>query len=163
MPSPQLATLTPWNPLVQIHRGEDGSPVVPSVRPKTMSDEDSFKRGSIRSRQQVHHWLTTGLCLAYVPGPHAGQAFPLYSVLSNRLVVAKMRPRQVVLAFLSSYKPHVSTGLPGPIKARRVDSRGWLSLQSVFGDTHTHEQTSPTASLVPASPYETAFAMPYAR
>eukprot|EP00903_Cladosiphon_okamuranus_P018116 g16671.t1 len=36
-------------------RGEDDSPVVPSVRPKTMSDEDSFKRGSVRSRQQVEH------------------------------------------------------------------------------------------------------------
>ncbi|CAM9856738.1 unnamed protein product, partial [Scytosiphon promiscuus] len=38
-------------------RGEDASPVVPSVRPKTMSDEDSFKRGTVCSRQQVEHHL----------------------------------------------------------------------------------------------------------
>ncbi|CAN0426393.1 unnamed protein product, partial [Hapterophycus canaliculatus] len=38
-------------------RGEDASPVVPSVRPKTMSDEDSFKRGTVRSRHEVEHHL----------------------------------------------------------------------------------------------------------
>ncbi|CBJ25858.1 conserved unknown protein [Ectocarpus siliculosus] len=36
-------------------RGEDSTPVLPSVRPKTMSDEDSFKRGTVRSRRQVEH------------------------------------------------------------------------------------------------------------
>ncbi|CAB1104012.1 unnamed protein product [Ectocarpus sp. CCAP 1310/34] len=36
-------------------RGEDSTPVLPSVRPKTMSDEDSFKRGTVRSRSQVEH------------------------------------------------------------------------------------------------------------
>ncbi|CAM9529991.1 unnamed protein product, partial [Ectocarpus sp. 12 AP-2014] len=36
-------------------RGEDSTPVSPSVRPKTMSDEDSFKRGTVRSRRQVEH------------------------------------------------------------------------------------------------------------
>ncbi|CAN0054730.1 unnamed protein product, partial [Ectocarpus sp. 8 AP-2014] len=36
-------------------RGEDSTPVLPSVRPKTMSDEDSFKRGTVRSRRQVEY------------------------------------------------------------------------------------------------------------
>lgn len=125
-------------------RGEDGSPVVPSVRPKTMSDEDSFKRGTIRSRQQVRCRLVSRL--GSRPTRWAGGSILFRSVKPIR--VTKMRPRQAFAAYPSSCDNRVSTGLCWAQSLHKQnnprDQPNTSCICGVFSETLYNQSDQPT-------------------
>ena len=117
--------------------------MVPSVRPKTMSDEDSFKRGTIRSRQQVRCRLVSRL--GSRPTRWAGGSILFRSVKPIR--VTKMRPRQAFAAYPSSCDNRVSTGLCWAQSLHKQNNRETSRIPAAFAGCfrrpYTTNQTSP--------------------
>ncbi|CAM9772561.1 unnamed protein product [Ectocarpus sp. 12 AP-2014] len=129
-------------------RGEDSTPVLPSVRPKTMSDEDSFKRGTVRSRRQVEQHVRR---LTIPLLKRAGERTRLYKEAPETLRFGFRRASKGYGARVSRQCP-VSSGVAAafavlPPAAGRAGVTGASAAGTRAGQKQQHETAAAEAAL----------------